>query len=96
MTSLVIMCIGIIVGNRFLSDKHKRKNEYLQTICTVLLIFSMGVTLGERENFFGELFSLGFQSLLFCLVPTGLSLFLVYFLTKHFMNQKHIEGSEDK
>lgn len=82
---LIVMCIGIFIGKRFFPKRHKRKNEYLQTICTVLLIFSMGVMLGNRENFFNDLLSLGLQSFLFCIIPTGLSLLLVYFLTKRFM-----------
>ena len=31
--------------------KWKHINELLQTVCTLLLIFSMGVLLGSRENF---------------------------------------------
>lgn len=96
MSTLVVMCIGIIVGNRLLSDKHKRKNEYLQTVCIVLLIFSMGVMLGARENFLQELLSVGFQSILFCLIPSVLSLFLVYFLTKRFMNRNNSKERGDK
>lgn len=88
MVILIIMCLGMIAGNRLFPEKHKKKNEYLQIICTVLLIFSMGVTLGQRENFFSDLVTLGFQSFLYFIIPTGLSLFFVYFLTMRFMNHK--------
>ena len=47
----------------------------------------MGVMLGEKENFFEELSSLGFTSFLFFLLPTGFSIILVYYLTKVFMKK---------
>lgn len=94
MLILGVMCFGIIVGNRLFQEKHKRKNEYLQIFCTVLLIFSMGVMLGKKENFFTDLASLGLKSFLYFIIPTGLSLFFVYFLTTRFMNHKDKEIDE--
>lgn len=83
-----IMCVGIIVGRLLFPQEHKSKNEALQVVCTTLLIFSMGVMLGKRENFFSDLASLGFQSFLFFIIPTGLSLLLTFFLTERFMKRK--------
>ena len=68
MLILVIMCIGICVGNRFLSPKYKKANETFQIMCTLSLIFSMGVMLGKDEDFFDKLFTLGWESFLFVLV----------------------------
>ena len=45
----------------------------------------MGVMLGKKDNFFEELSSLGLTSFLFFLVPTVLSVILVYCLTQKFM-----------
>lgn len=59
-----------------------------------LLIFAMGVMLGEKENFFEELSSLGFTSFLFFLLPTGFSIILVYYLTKVFMKKE--KNSEER
>ena len=89
-----IMCIGIVVGRFLFPQKYKSKNEALQVVCTALLIFSMGVMLGKRENFFGDLASLGFQSFLFFIIPTGLSLFLTFFLTERFMKKKKAKKEE--
>lgn len=86
-----IMCVGIIIGHFGFPQKLKNKNEALQMICTLLLIFSMGVMLGKRENFFSDLTSLGFQSFLFFIIPTGLSLFLTYFLTERFMKKGEVK-----
>lgn len=94
MDILIVMCLGVLVGNRIFPRKGKKLNEYLQLLCTLLLIFSMGVMLGSKENFFQELASLGITSFLFFLVPTVLSIFAVYFLTKRFLEKKHAKSEE--
>lgn len=88
MDILLVMCVGLLIGNRFFPEKYKRLNAKLQVVCTVLLIFCMGVTLGSRENFLQELGSLGVTSFLFYLIPAGFSLILVYGLTRKFMTSK--------
>ena len=91
---LIVMCIGILVGRLPLLRRMKKKNEGLSLLCTFLLIFAMGVMLGEKENFFEELSSLGFTSFLFFLLPTGFSIILVYYLTKVFMKKE--KNSEER
>ena len=51
------------------------------------MIFSMGVMLGKKDHFFEELSSLGLTSFLFFLIPTVLSIGLVYWLTRVFMKK---------
>ena len=46
----------------------------------------MGVGLGQRDGFFSGLISLGFTSFLFFLIPTILSIAVVYLLTRWFMD----------
>ena len=64
MTTIIVMILGIIAG-RFYPENRKGINERLQLFCTLLLIFLMGVSLGQREGFFSELAVLGTQSFLF-------------------------------
>lgn len=85
MDVILVMCAGILAGRRFFPERCQKLNEKIQVVCTVLLIFSMGVTLGRRENFLEELSGLGIQSFLFFLIPTGCSVLLVYVLTQRFM-----------
>lgn len=97
MDILVVMCIGILVGRIPFLRRVKKGNETLSLLCTFVLIFSMGVMLGKKDNFFAELSSLGITSLLFCLIPTACSILLVYFLTQKFMKKNHsisAEGSD--
>lgn len=88
MDVILVMCVGVLIGNRFFPKKYKKLNERLQVVCTIVLIFCMGVMLGHRENFLQELSSLGLQSFLFFFFPTLFSVILVYWLTCRFMNGK--------
>lgn len=92
MDILLVMCIGILIGRFTPIRRLKKKNEYVSLGCTLVLIFSMGVMLGKKENFFEELSSLGLTSFLFFLIPTVLSIILVYCLTQRFMKGKRISG----
>ena len=87
MTTLLIMAAGVGMG-RFFPAGQKGKNELLQLFCTLLLIYSMGVSLGQRQGFFSELGVLGMQSFLFFLIPVICSIVAVYFLTNRFMGKR--------
>ena len=100
MLILGAMCAGALVGRCFLPEnffqkKGKRLNGYLQTACTALLIFAMGISLGRKENLLGELASLGGSSFLFFALPTLFSILLVYALTRRFLCDKRTKEHED-
>ena len=82
------MGIGILIGRFLMAGKLKKWNERLAMLCTLLLIFSMGVMLGQKENFLSELSSLGLKSFLFFFLPTLASIIIVYILTKRFIDKK--------
>lgn len=88
MDIIIVMCIGIIIGNFIKFKQNKIINEKIQLISTIALIFAMGVNIGSKENFVDELASLGITSFIFFIIPTLLSIFVVYFLTKRFMDDK--------
>lgn len=100
MDVIIMMCLGIFVGNRVrrFSPRHfKAINEYLQILCTLALIFFMGISLGQRPGFLQELSGLGLQSLAFCLLPILFSVILVYLLTHRFLesqNEQKEDGAE--
>ena len=71
------MGIGILIGRFLMIGKLKKWNERLAILCTLLLIFSMGVMLGQKENFISELSSLGLKSFLFFLIPTAASIIIL-------------------
>lgn len=88
MDILIIMCLGMLIGNRFFPEKYKSINEKLQLVCTLILIFSMGRMLGSRENFFEELFSLGLTSFLFFAIPSVFSVILVFIFSEKYLVRK--------
>ena len=81
MVILIVMCIGAALGRFVIPDGGRKIVERLQVVCTLALIFSLGVTLGRREDFFTEIITVGMQSVIFCLLPTLGSIALVWFLT---------------
>lgn len=85
---LFIMAVGILVGCKFFPEKLNKKNQTFQTICTAILIFCMGVSLGGRSNLLAELQSLGVKSVVYSVVPIVFSVLFVYPLTKKFMEAK--------
>ena len=95
MDVLIVMCVGVLVGNRIFPRKAKGINEKVQLICTLLLIFSMGVMLGQKDNFLQDLFSLGAASFLMFLLPTAASILVVYLLTERFFVKKGSRGKEE-
>lgn len=88
MDILIVMGLGILAGKMIVPKKMKSFNEKMQVASTLLLIFTLGITLGKRENFLSELSSLGIESAIFCIVPTIFSIIVVYVLTKKFMEKR--------
>ncbi len=88
MDTIIVMCIGILIGKLITSKKIKKANEIISLTCTFLLIFSMGIMLGNKENFLQELSSLGWYSFLLFIIPTALSIIIVYVLTQCFMHHQ--------
>lgn len=95
MDILLIMCIGVLLGAKWFPQKLYKANANLQLVCTSLLIFSMGVSLGARPAFFEELSSLGLRSLVFCLLPIAGSVALVYPLTQRYLVKHTDQETED-
>jgi len=95
MDILLVMLAGMAVGRLVFPATGKKANERLALLCTLTLIFSMGVMLGQKENFLQELFSLGMASFLMFLLPTAASVVLVYLLTERFLVRKRHNEKED-
>ena len=94
MDIIIVMAIGIIIGNFIKNKNFKIINEKIQLIATIILIFAMGINIGSKENFINELANLGITSFIFFIIPTILSIIVVYFLTKRFMTNKERKDSQ--
>lgn len=95
MDVILVMCLGIIAGRFLIPKKAKKINEIVSASATCLLIFSMGVMLGKKENFIAELSSLGLSSLVLFIFPTLFSIIIVYILTKIFLEKRKKKEDND-
>ena len=93
MATFFIMVLGVLAG-RFFPVIPKKKNDLIQLFCTLMLIFSMGMSLGQQDGFFHKLGELGGQSFLFFLLPTICSAVIVYFLTGFFLSKTAVTGDD--
>ncbi len=83
------MIAGVLIGLTVFPPKLLKANGIIQLVCTAVLIFSMGVSLGRRPDLFRELASVGWQSLVFSLVPVAFSVCAVYFITRKWPGDRH-------
>ena len=88
MAIFIVMIIGILIGLKWFPAKWNKINSAIQLVCTAVLIFSMGVSLGSRPDFINEVSTLGIQSLMYAVIPIVFSIIIVYFLTEIFLCKK--------
>ena len=93
MLILLLMALGMVIGWRRLPEKLRIVNGWLQYVCIAVLIFAMGVRLGNDPAFFENLLSLGGKSLLFAVLPIAGSVVLVWLLCRKTLCGK---GEEEK
>lgn len=82
MITILLMCGGIAAGKFLFKKEFSRYNGKLQTLLTLILIFLMGVTIGKNEDLKSNISVIGFDSLIFCLIPSICSVILVYIVTR--------------
>ncbi len=80
MWSIIIFLIaGIIVGNKLkLTDRGKTINGKFQLAGLLLLLFSMGISIGANSDVIANLSTIGIKALLFAVLTTLGSIVLVY------------------
>lgn len=83
----LIMCAGILVGRLLLPDTLATGNGRLQTALTLLLIFSMGLSIGGDENLLADLPVIGVDSLIFCVLEMAASTALVFLVTRRLFDK---------
>lgn len=86
MDILIIMVVGMLAGRFAVPERFRPYNGKLQTVCTCLLIGSMGASIGSGEGFLASVAAWGGKSFVFCLIPTACSVVLVYLLTARLLD----------
>ena len=88
------MAAGVLAGFLAFPQRLQPLNVRIQVLCTAVLIFSMGVSLGSRPDFFPSLKTIGIQSLTLAVLPILLSVAVVYPLTQRFFDTE-TDGGPD-
>lgn len=88
MLTIALMCVGALVGRFLFPQWWARANSRVQTALTILLIFTMGVSIGRNDELLGNLSSIGLDSVLFCLVPMAASVALAHLLARRALGAK--------
>lgn len=80
---IIFLIVGIVVGNRLnLSEKGKENNGKIQQIGLVLLLFSMGISIGANQEVVNNMNSIGLKAFLFAALTTLGSIVFVYAVSK--------------
>lgn len=82
---LIFLLIGMVIGWKWFPEKWNKLNINIQLAATLLLIFSMGVSLGSRPDFIREIANMGFRSLVFAVLAIVGSILVVYPLTRKYL-----------
>lgn len=96
MLTLIVMCLGIVVGATIFPRRLKALNSWLQTVITGLLIFIMGVGLGSRPGFLTEVAEIGLESLALAVVPVILSVAVIYPISRRYLSGGKGEGDSSR
>lgn len=91
---MFIMLIGILIGLWIFPEKYNHINMKLQTLTTAALIFSMGVSLGSRPDFFSQLGRIGLQSLVLAVSGILFSTLIVWLLTRKWEQHEGKAGTQ--
>ncbi|MBC8570160.1 lysine exporter LysO family protein [Zongyangia hominis] len=81
-STLIFMAIGMFIGAKLFPAKLQKYNSVLQQACVFLLIFSMGISLGNGPTFWEDLRTVGWESVVFALTTIAGSILFVWLLTR--------------
>ncbi|MEA1975667.1 MAG: hypothetical protein U9N10_09030 [Bacillota bacterium] len=81
---LLILIIGITIGSTInFSEKFIKLNGKLQYVGVIILLFTMGISLGLNKSLLTKLNSIGIIALTFAILTSFFSIILVYLVTKN-------------
>lgn len=79
---IIFLIVGIALGNKLhLSERGKAVNAKIQMAGLLLLLFSMGISIGANSEVIGNLNTIGIKAFLFAALTTLGSVVLVYIVS---------------
>lgn len=89
---LFSLAVGIIVGVlKILPPNLVKINLRFQQIGVVILIFSMGASVGSNRELIKNIQAMGLKSLVFALLTSILSIIVLYFISRKFLGDSKIK-----
>lgn len=87
-TILISLIVGIIIGVLgFIPKKYMRFNSRFQQIGVILLLFSMGASIGSNKELLLKLNELGLKAITFAILTCLFSILFTYLVTSKFLKQ---------
>ncbi len=89
MWSIIIsLAAGIVIGILgFIPKKYLRFNSKFQQIGVILLLFSMGASIGANRNLLQKLNTIGLKAITFAILTCLFSIIFTYLITCKFFKQ---------
>lgn len=83
---LISLAAGILIGLiKIIPKKAMKYNIRIQQVGIVLLIFTMGASIGSNRDIFSNLESMGIEALVFAVLTSLLSIIAVYLISTKFI-----------
>lgn len=91
-TILISLVVGIIIGILgFIPKKYMRFNSRFQQIGVILLLFSMGASIGANKELLLKLKSIGLKAITFALLTCLFSIIFTFLITNKYFSQNEEE-----
>lgn len=85
-TIIVILFIGLFLGRlNLIPEKILKYNSKLQHIGVIILLFTMGVTIGANKSIIHNIRNIGFKSFSYAVITSLLCIAFVYLFSNFFM-----------
>ncbi|MGL4791708.1 MAG: LysO family transporter [Anaerotignaceae bacterium] len=82
---IISLFLGFLIGYKLkFTDKIMKMNGKIQTLCLILLIFSMGMGIGINKEVLTSLPTIGLKAVIFACVTILCSVAVVYIFVKLF------------
>ena len=88
----ILLCLGggVVLGCFLkMSDSQRKINGRLQFVGIMLLLFSMGISIGMNESIIFDMFKIGGQAFTFAVLCTLFSVILVYTMSSYKERRDH-------
>ncbi|SHK43337.1 LysO family transporter [Tepidibacter formicigenes] len=84
---ILSLIIGIIIGiTKIIPKKHMKFNSYFQLLALIILLFSMGASIGSNKEILSSLNTIGIKAITFSIMTIIFSVIVMYIVSKKFLN----------